>query len=157
MAMQFEAASSAAAQMATPGTSWDAHRREAEQSEECRAMRRALDADSGHAHARVVVSAAEPFAMQASNGAFTQLMGHSADGSALKILYGQTTRSEVLESTIVSAEQDGVCDCQLSLYTSSGNALLLRVQVSAIHAEVKVAPQRRMVLLSFMPAQHISR
>lgn len=157
MAMRLQAASSAAAKTATHGTSWDADRSEAEQSEACRAMRRALDDDSGHAHARLIVSAAEPFAMLASNGAFNQLMGHSADGSALKILYGQTTRREVFESTIVSAEQDGVCDCQLRLYTSSGNALLLRVQVSAIHAEVKVGSERRMVLLSFTPAQHISR
>ncbi len=156
--MRFEAASSTAAQTATtPWTSWDAHRREAEQSEACRAMRRALDADNVHAHARVIVSAAEPFAMLANNGAFTQLMGHSADGSALKILYGQTTRSEVLESTIVSAEHDGFCDCQLRLYTSSGVALMLRVQVSAIHTEVQVASEKRIVMLSFMPAQHISR
>ena len=121
----------------------------------CSAVRRALDAECDRAC--VIAAAAEPFEILASNAAFTKLLGHSADGSALKVLYGQTARSEALESAIASANQAGVCHCQLQLYTACGNPLLLQVQVSAIHSEGKVESGRKMVSLSFLHSQHVRR
>jgi hypothetical protein len=152
--MELEGVESASAVGPTGGPLSGCAHRPMQPSEACSAMRRALDAECDRAC--VIAAAAEPFEILASNAAFTQLLGHSADGLALKILYGQTTRSEALESAIASANQGGVY-CQLRLYTAQGNPLLLRVQVSAIHSGGKLESERKMVSLSFLPAQHVRR
>lgn len=121
------------------------------------AMRRAL---GDVAQARVVVKAASPFELLEGNNAFYELMGYSATGSTLKILHGQTTRVDALESTIQSAvKEGGVHECQLRLYTACAQSLLLRVQVSQIQTLPEDARMQevKMVLLSFSTATHICR
>jgi len=122
------------------------------------AMRRALD---DVAQARVVATAAAPFEMLGCNAAFYELMGYPAAGSTLKILHGQTTRVDALESTILLAAKDGGChECQVRLYTACAQPLLLRVQVSVVQTlpgEAQMPEEVSVVLVSFSTANHILR
>ena len=121
-------------------------------------MRRAVDVEG--APSRLCIKAAAPWEMLGCNDAFYAMFGFSGTGCTLQILHGQTTRVDVLESTINAAAKGGVHECQLRLYTACGQPLLLRLQVSqvlSLPGETALPDQMNMLLLSFLPAIHILR
>ena len=122
------------------------------------AMRRAVDVEG--APSRLCIKAAAPWEMLGCNEAFYAMFGFAGTGCTLKILHGQTTRMDVLESTISAAARGGVHECQLRLYTACGQPLLLRLQVSQVQSlpgELALPDQMNMLLLSFAPAVHFLR
>jgi len=122
------------------------------------AMRRAVNVEG--APSRLCIKAAAPWEMLGCNDNFYTMFGFTGAGCTLKILHGQTTRVDVLESTINAAAKGGVHECQLRLYTACGQPLLLRLQVSQVQSlpgETALPDQMNMLLLSFMPAFHILR
>ena len=125
------------------------------------AMWRVLE--EGEGAARVVVSAVAPFVMLGCNAAFVELLGQVANGSALKILHGQTTRFDALESVIVNASKGGAHVCQLRLYSAAGDARLVRVEAKLVQPQDGETARQsteggvKMMLLSLMPANHICR
>ena len=127
------------------------------------AMRRAMDAKSEPVGAHVVTSAAQPFQILGCNEAFLKLTGHQSIGSSLKILYGKTTRINALESSISAAEDGGVHECQLQLYTANAQPLLVRVAVSLVHAKEGemsrhlCAEAAKVMLLVLSPVKSIRR
>jgi hypothetical protein len=101
--------------------------------------------------ARVLASAAPPYAMQFCNEAFSELMGYAANGSALKLLIAEPTQVDPLYSAISAAVEGGIHECQLRLSTSSGQFLIIRVAV-----RLMLEPSEdKMLLLSLSPAIHI--
>ncbi len=127
------------------------------------AMRPAIDSKSGPVGAHVVTSAAQPFQILGCNEAFLRLTGHQSIGSSLKILYGKTTRINALESTISAAEDGGVHECQLRLYTANAQPLLVRVAVSLVNAKEGemsrhlCAEVAKVMLLVLSPVKSIRR
>jgi hypothetical protein len=119
------------------------------------AMRRVLEEDT----AQVVVGAAAPFAMLGSNAAFFELMGHWANGSALKILHGPTTRVDALETAMrAAANSGGGQTCHVCLYTASCLPRLLRVEVQFVQGMPQGAREEdKIMLVSVMPASRIIR
>lgn len=108
--------------------------------------------------ARVVVSAAAPFAILGCNAAFFDLLGHWAAGSALKVLQGQTTRVDALEATMGAAATAGGCHaCHVCLYTASGLPLLVRVEVQFVQGSQQDAGEEVMMMLLSITPSHITR
>ena len=95
----------------------------------CVAVRRELGAVDLPGKARVLASAAPPYAMLFCNAAFSELMGYAADGSALKLLIAEPTQVDALYSAISAAVEGGIHECQLRLSTSSGQFLIVRLAV----------------------------